>query len=112
MKKRSKFSLRTKIYLAIVAPLALTGILYAQFPPSHPNPFSSGAPVYPGFPSGFFPNGVAASPDFLLVTPYCDDNVISLDCNGAATVFATIPGFGSCREKYMTITPTQAEVRG
>ena len=32
MKKRTKFSLRTKIYLAIVGLFTLTGVLYAANP--------------------------------------------------------------------------------
>jgi hypothetical protein len=92
MKKRTKITLRKKIYLTIVGLLALTGILYA----SNPFPFSSGVP---------FPTGVAASTDQLLVTPYCDDIINQIDCTGTATFFANIPGFGSCREKYMTFAP-------
>jgi hypothetical protein len=42
------------------------------------------------------------------VTPYCSDEVDSLDCNGNSSLFAVIPGFGSCREKYMTIAPSQS----
>jgi len=53
MKKRTKITLRTKIYLTIVALLALTGVFYA----SNPTPFSGGVP---------FPTGVAAAPDLLL----------------------------------------------
>jgi len=82
MKKRMKISLRTKIYLTIGGLLGLTGILYA----SNPFPFSSGAPIYPGFPSAFFPTGVAAAPDLLLVTPFCSEDVLSIDCNGQAIV--------------------------
>src|SRR6187401_2716881 len=92
MKKRTKISLRTKIYLAIVALSALTGVLYA----SNPFPFSSGVP---------FPTGVAAGPDMLLVSEYCSERIDKVDCNGNATLFATFPGFGSCREKYLTIAP-------
>ena len=60
MKKRTKISLRTKIYLTIVGLLALTGVFYA----SNPVPFSSRVP---------FPTGVAAAPDLLLrpATPSC-----------------------------------------
>src|SRR5262249_20069204 len=101
MKKRTKFTLRTKIYLTIVALLvALGGILKVY---AAPVPFSSGAPIYQ--PGTMFPTGVTASPDLLLVTPYCERRVISLDCAGAATVYATLPGFGSCREKYLSIAP-------
>ena len=84
--------------------VGLTGILYA----ANPFPFSTGAPVFPGFPSDFYPTGVAASPDLLLVTPFCNEEALSIDCNGQATVFATFPGFGSCREKYMAVVPSQS----
>jgi hypothetical protein len=103
MKKRTKITLRTKIYLTIVGLLALTGVFYAQFPPAHPVPFASGIP---------FPTGMAASPDLVLVTEFCSENIDKIDCNGNASVFATFPGFGSCREKYMTIAPSQSAVRG
>src|SRR6266404_7484468 len=97
MKKRTKFTLRTKIYLTIVALLALTaGVFYA----SSPTPFSGQVP---------FPTGVAAAPDLLLVSEFCTDNIDKLDCNGTASLFATLPSFGSCREKYMTIAPLQSE---
>src|SRR6266705_4292426 len=95
MKKRNKFTLRTKIYLTIVGLLALTGVFYS----SNPMPFVSGIP---------FPTGVAAAPDLLLVSEYCTENIDTVDCFGAHTLFATLPGFGSCREKYMTIAPSQS----
>ncbi|MFL6504875.1 MAG: hypothetical protein ACJ8KC_05620, partial [Candidatus Udaeobacter sp.] len=81
------------IYLALVGLLALTGILYA----SSPVPFTGQVP---------FPTGVAASPDLLLVSEYCSEKVDKVDCNGQATLFATMPGFGSCREKYMAVVPS------
>src|SRR6476620_6128200 len=99
MKKRTKITLRTKIYLTIVGLLALTGILYA----SNPTPFSSGVP---------FPTGVAAAPDLFLVSEFCTENIDKVDCNGNASVFAVMPGFGSCREKYMTIAPSQSAAAG
>ena len=95
MKKRTKITLRTKIYLTIVGLLALTGILYA----SNPIPFTGQVP---------FPTGVAASPDLFLVSEFCTENIDKVDCNGNATVFAQFPGFGSCREKYMTIAPSKS----
>src|SRR5947207_7343399 len=99
MKKRIKITLRTKIYLTIVALLALTGVFYA----SNPTPFSGQVP---------FPTGVAASPDLLLVSEYCSDNIDMVDCNGTASFYATLPGFGSCREKYMTFAPLQSAAAG
>src|SRR4029077_12592009 len=102
MKKRTKITLRTKIYLTIVGLLALTGVLYA----ANPTPFT----LPPG--SIPFPTGVAAAPDLLLVSEYCGENIDQLDCNGNATLFATLPGFGSCREKYLTIAPSQSTAAG
>src|SRR6266536_5152824 len=99
MKKRTKITLRTKIYLTLVALLALTGVFYA----SNPSPFTGQVP---------FPTGVAAAPDLLLVSEYCSENIATVDCNGTASVFATMPGFGSCREKYITIAPLQSEAAG
>ena len=99
MKKRTKITLRTKVYLTIAGLLTLTGILYA----ATPTPFSSGVP---------FPTGVAAAPDLLLVSEYCSENIDQIDCNGNASLFATLPGFGSCREKYVTIAPSQSSAAG
>jgi len=97
MKKRTKITLRTKIYLTIVALLALTGVFYA----SNPIPFTA-----PGAPP--FPTGVAAAPDLLLVSEFCSENIDKIDCNGNASLFATLPGNGSCLEKYLTIAPAQS----
>src|SRR3982750_4608748 len=99
MKNRMKFTFRTKLYVTMAGLLMLAGILYA----SNPTPFSSQVP---------FPTGVAAAPDFLLVSEYCSENIDKIDCNGNATVFATLPGFGSCREKYIAIAPSQAAAAG
>ena len=95
MKKRTKITLRTKIYLTFVALFSLTGVFYA----SNPFPFSGG-PFFGG------PLGVAAGPDLLLVSDFCDENIQKVECDHTASVFATLPGFGSCREKYMTIAPS------
>src|SRR6476646_8517461 len=103
MKQRTKINLRTKIYLTIVALLALTGVFYAQFPPSHPTPFTGGVP---------FPTGVASAPDLLLVSEYCSENIDKVACDGNASLFAMFPGFGSCREKYMTIAPSPSSAAG
>src|SRR3954469_5588356 len=106
MKKRTKISLRTKIYLTVGGLLALTGLIYA----STPTPFSSGGPLFA--PGDWYPTGVAASPDVVLVTPYCSDDIDRIDCNGNASFFADIPGFGSCREKYLTFAPVQSAAAG
>ena len=103
MKKRTKITLRTKIYLTIAGLLALTGVFYAQCPPLFsPTAFSSFSP------SGF-PTGVAAAPDLLLVSEYCSENIDTVDCNGVHTLFAMLPGpFAGCKEKYMAIAPLQS----
>jgi hypothetical protein len=103
MKKRTKITLRTKIYLTIVALLALTGVFYAQFPPAHPSPFTGGVP---------FPTGVAAAPDLLLVSEFCSGNIDKVDCNGNVSLFAMIPTLGGCAERYMTIAPSAAAAAG
>src|SRR6266487_3892379 len=72
-------------------------------PPAHPSPFTAGVP---------FPTAVAAAPDLWLVSEYCSENIDQVDCNGNATLFATLPGFGSCREKYMTIAPSMSANAG
>src|SRR6266704_3366324 len=99
MKKRTKITLRTKIYLTIVALLSLTGVFYA----ANPTPFVFTIP---------FPTGVAAARDLLLVSEYCSENIDTVACDGTHTLFATLPGFGSCREKYMTIAPSQSAAAG
>ena len=99
MKKRTKITLRTKIYLTIVGLLALTGVFYA----ANPVPFTGGIP---------FPTGVAAAPDLFLVSEYCTDNIDTIDCQGNVSLFATIPGFGSCREQYMAMAPSQSAKAG
>jgi hypothetical protein len=95
MKKRTKITLRTKIYLTIAGLLGLTGVFYA----SNPTPFVFTIP---------FPTGVAAAPDLLLVSEFCSDNIDKVACDGTFSLFATLPGFGSCREKYITIAPSQS----
>src|SRR6266487_4720761 len=72
-------------------------------PPVHPSPFTAGVP---------FPTGVTAAPDLLLVSEYCSENIDSVACDGTHTLFATLPGFGSCREKYLTFAPSQSAAAG
>ena len=98
MKKRIKISLRTKIYLIIVLLLSLTGAFYASNPT-----FFTNVP---------FPTGVAASRDLLLVSEYCTENIDKVACDGTVSLFATLPGFGSCREKYMAMAPSQSTAAG
>src|SRR4029453_2738257 len=99
MKKRPKITLRTKIYLTIIGLSALTGVFYA----ANPIPFSSGEGL---------PSSVAASRDLLVVSDYCSENIYKLTCDGTPSLFATLPGFGSCREKYMAIAPSQSAAAG
>ena len=99
MKRSTKTTLRTKIYLVIVALLALTGILYA----SNPVPFTGGIP---------FPTGVSAARDLFLVSEYCNDHIDKIDCQGNVSLFETIPGFGSCREQYLAMAPSQSANAG
>jgi len=98
MKKRTKITLRTKIYLTIVLLLSLTGVFYAANPT-----FFTSVP---------FATGVAASRSDLLVSEYCTENIDTVACDGTVSLFATIPGFGSCREKYLTIAPSQSAAAG
>ena len=98
MKKRTKITLRTKIYLTIVALLALTGVFYAANPT-----FFTNVP---------FATGVAASQTELLVSEYCTENIDTVACDGTVSLFAQTPGFGSCREKYLTIAPSQSAAAG
>jgi hypothetical protein len=93
MKKRTKITLRTKIYLAIAGLLAVTGALYAT---GHPQFLTNVS----------FATGVTATPDLLLVTPYCSDEIDKVNCDGTVSMFASIPGFGTCREKYMAAAPS------
>src|SRR6058998_2903807 len=105
MKKRTKITFRTKIYLTIVGLLALTGVFYAQFPPSHPTPFILVPPIP-------FPTSVAAAPDLLLVSEYCSENIDKVACNGTVSLFATLGPFSGCKEKYMTIAPSVSAAAG
>ncbi len=101
MKKRTKFTLRTKIYLTIVALLALTGMFYAANPSQRATVAKSaaapGAPDAPmSNPTVFAtlegPNGVAAIPSVVLATQQLSQNLSAIDCQGNVTTVATIPG--------------------
>jgi len=98
MKKRIKITLRTKIYPIIVLLLLLTGVFCAANPT-----FFTSVP---------FATGMAASQAELLVSEYCTDNIDTVACDGTVSLFATIPGLGSCREKYLTIAPSQSAAAG
>ena len=95
MKKRTKISLRTKIYLTLVGLLGLTGIIYA----ANPITFS----VFPNM------TGLAATKTELYATGYIDNpNIYTLDCGGIPTVYSGAPG----GEKYIAIAPAQSSAAG
>src|SRR5437773_9401204 len=96
--KMNKITLRTKTYVTIVLLLSLTGVFYAASPT-----FFTSVP---------FATGVAASRSELLVSEYCTENIDTVACDGTVSLFATIPGFGSCRENYLTIAPSQSAAAG
>ena len=92
MKKRTKISLRTKIYLTILGLLTLSGIIYA----ANPVTFS----VFPGL------TGIAVSKSELFTTGFADPNsgIYTLNCAGIPTLYqASAPA-----EKYFAIAPAQA----
>jgi Predicted solute binding protein len=92
MKKRIKISLRTKIYITLVALLALTGIIYA----ANPVTFSTFQSL----------TGVAVSKTEMFVTGYAPPNVdiYTLNCAGISTLYqASAPS-----EKYIAIAPAQS----
>ena len=92
MKKRTKFSLRTKIYLTILGLLTLSGIVYA----ANPVTFS----VFPGL------TGVAVSKSELFTTGFADPNsgIYTLNCAGIPTLYQA----SASAEKYIAIAPAQA----
>src|SRR5207253_10932799 len=90
---------KTTISLTIAALMSLSGMVYAA---NH---------VFFSFLVGTFsagPIGVAGSADTLLVTQYCDPQILSIDCiTGLPSPIATVPGFpsGQCLERYMAVAP-------
>jgi len=92
MKKRTKISLRTKIYLTIVGLLAMAGIIYA----ATPFQFST----FPGL------TGVAVSKTDLFTTGYAPPNtdIYTLDCFGMQTTYQA----SLAAEKYIAIAPAQS----
>jgi hypothetical protein len=78
MKKRTKITLRTKIYLTIVALLASAGLFYA----------ASGVP----FAVDPQPISVAAAPNQLVVSTFCSGALAKVSDTAVVTPFATIPG--------------------
>src|SRR6476659_2875015 len=118
MKKRTNFTLRTTIYLTIVGLLALTGVFYAANPGKRATvPKSVTAPDVPmAHPTPFAmlegPNGVAAIPGSVYATQQCSQNLSLIDCQGAASTVATIPGSGCPVERYMAVAPIQSAAAG
>ncbi|PYI46202.1 MAG: hypothetical protein DMF10_09865, partial [Verrucomicrobia bacterium] len=119
-----KIPLGTKIIVTTAGLVAMAGIFYAanprpvvtvntpqsplRHPPNHPaanpQPFAiinNGGPI-----------GVAASKTDVVATQYCSQKIDKIDCFGNVTVLATIPGGGTCSEKYMTIAPAQSADAG
>ena len=80
MKKRTKIILRTKIYLTIVAVLALTGVFTPPIQvPLSPAVASTG------------PVGLAAGRGHVFVSTDCSQNIYKVDCMGNVSLFGTIP---------------------
>src|SRR4026207_247818 len=94
MKKRTKISLRTKIYLTMVGLLALTGAAYAA------------TPLF--FGSRDEATGIAVSPENMYETAWCNNNLYGYDCLGQPFILGQIPlGNQVCIEKYPAIVPKQ-----
>ena len=104
MKKRTKITLRTKIYLTIAALLTLTGVFYA----SNPAPF-----VTPGH-GVSTPISVAADPTHFFTSQYFDNQIMMVDCNGNGSLFGTLPAPipPQLTEKYMALAPAQSTGAG
>jgi hypothetical protein len=93
MKKRTKISLRTKIYLTLVGLLSLTGALYAF--PANPFTFS----VFPQI------TGLAATKSELFATGYVTNpDIYTLDCAGIPSDYQAAP----IGEKYIALAPAQS----
>ena len=98
MKKRTKISLRTKIYLALVGLLALTGALYAANPSVFVTPgHGVSRPISP-----------AVSATHFYVSQYENGDVKMVDCNGDGSPFGTLPIGNGLVEKYMALAPAQS----
>ena len=96
MKKRTKITLRTKIYLTIVGLLALTGVFYAA------------TPIF--FTTFNQPVGLFGTQFEMFGTEFNTQNFNSIDCMGNVTTVAQIPDNVSnlAIEKYIAIAPTQS----
>ena len=106
MKKRSKFTLRTKIYLTTVGLLALTGVIYgsASFFSPDLGPLNQG------------PVGVAASRTELFASDFCigllnpnHRNIANVNCDGTFSMLTSIPSFvgDTCEEiTWLSLHPS------
>ncbi len=94
MKKRTRITLRTKIYLTIVGLLAMVGAVYAA------------TPMF--FGSRDEATGIAVSPENMYATAWCNQNLYGYDCLGNPFILGFIPfGGPQCIEKYLAIVPKQ-----
>src|SRR6476660_4926843 len=101
MKKRIKITLRTKIYLTIVALLSLTGVFYA----ANPTVF-----VMPGH-GVSRPISPAVTQTQFFVSQYENGQIDTVDCLGIGSFFSTIVSTGLV-EKYMAIAPAESVAAG
>src|SRR5215831_14429811 len=102
MKKRTKFSLKTKIYLTIGGLLALTGVFYAANPTVFVSPgHGTHDPISP-----------AVTQTQFFVSQYETPVVNTVDCGGNGTLFGLLPIGSQLIEKYMAIAPAESAAAG
>ena len=100
---------KTTITLTIAGFLAIAGIFYAApNNPYTPNTYIAPDP-FSAVPLGL---GVAAAPDLLLVSSYCNQNLYTVACDGTFSVLTQIPLsppiLQDCKEKYEAIVPLKS----
>ena len=101
MKKRTKISLRTKIYLTMVGLLTLTGALYAATPF-----FFNAFPFPPIHRGGHFPNNMYA-------TAWCNHNFSDSTAWAIARWWRRFRmGMSPAIEKYLAFAPRQSVAAG
>src|SRR6476659_5200094 len=101
MKKRINITLRTKIYLTIVALLSLTGVFYAANPTVFVMPGHGVSP----------PISPAVTQTQFFVSQYENGQIDTVDCLGIGSFFSTIVSTG-LGEKYMAIAPAESVAAG
>src|SRR6476660_8486165 len=102
MKRRTKITLRTKIYLTIVALLSLTGVFYA----ANPTVFvTTGHGVSRPISPAVFPN-------LFVVSQYESGNAQSVNNLGNGSLFGTIANNSELVEKYTAIAPPESVAAG